>query len=429
MLFPLYPEALMLTSIPTQSWQVKASDPMALTHLLNLPEMMVTGMEYDAHLDYLTLFCDHAHAVAICPSCGTPSQQVHQYRQRRVRDLALCGYRCYLEFSARRFKCQPCGRRFTEVLPWLARGARLTQRYASYVFTQCRATTLQAVKEREQLGYKTVEALYYRFARQRATTTETEAVRRLGIDEIALKKRHDQYVLVLSDLEARRVITVLSDRTKETLEAYLATWTQEARARIEVVALDLWQPYHLAVDALLPQALIVGDRFHVMKNLNDQVTAARREIKRSLPEDQKQHLKGCRWVLVKNEADLSEAEQAKLAAVGQAVPALAELHRLKEDFRTIFETAPSRECAAIELEQWIAQAEQTGLQRLAKFVATLRNWWDVILNYFHDHITSGFVEGMNNKLKLVKRSGFGYRNFEHFRLRVLMECGGMLPAH
>jgi transposase len=234
---------------------------------------------------------------------------------------------------------------------------------------------------------------------------------------------------VLCDLEARRVITVLPNRTKETLEAYLASLPPEARATIEAVALDLWQPYHLAVSALLPRAQIVGDRFHVMKNLNDQVTAARREIQRSLPEDEKQHLKGCRWVLVKNELDLSEAEQAKLAAVGQAVPTLLELHRLKEDFRTIFETAPSRDCAVGELEQWIAQAERTGLQRLAKFVATLRTWWDVILNYFHDHITSGFVEGMNNKLKLIKRSGFGYRNFEHFRLRVLMECGGVLPAH
>jgi transposase len=166
-----------------------------------------------------------------------------------------------------------------------------------------------------------------------------------------------------------------------------------------------------------------------MKNLNDQVTAARREIQRSLPEDQKQYLKGCRWMLVKNEADLTEAEQTKLAEVGQAVPALLELHGLKEDFRTIFETVASRECAADELEAWIAKAEQSGLKRLTKFVTTLRNWWDVILNYFHDHITSGFVEGMNNKIKLIKRAGFGYRNFEHFRLRVLMECDGVRPAH
>lgn len=419
----------MLTSIPTESWQVNATDPMTVTHLLNLPGMVVTSMEYDAHLDYLTLFCEHAHQVAICPACGTLSQHIHQYRRRRVRDLALSGHPCYLEFPSRRFKCQPCGRPFSEVLPWLARGARLTQRYATYLFSQCRGSTLQLVSSRERLGYKTVEALYYRFAEGRAAKTGVEGLRRLGIDEIALKKRQDQYVLVLSDLQARRVITVLPDRSKETLEAYLASWTPQARAQVEVVALDLWQPYHLAVGALLPQAQIVGDRFHVMKNLNDQVTAARREIQRSLPEAERIHLKGCRWVLVKNEADLTEAEQAKLAAVGQAVPALLELHRLKEDFRTIFETAASRECAAVELEAWITKAEQSGLKRLTKFVATLRNWWDVILNYFHDHVTSGFVEGMNNKLKLIKRAGFGYRNFEHFRLRVLMECDGVRPAH
>jgi transposase len=413
-----------MTSIPTETWQVNASDPLALTRLLNLPGFVVTSMEYDDHLDYLTVFCDHASDVAICPRCGTLSQHIHQYRCRRVRDLPLAGHICFVEFDGRRFKCPFCRSPFTESLPLIAPSARLTQRYASYVFELCRATTLQAVHQRERLGYKTVEALYYREAARRAASLLTAPVRRLGIDEIALKKGHDQYVLVLSDLERRCVITVLPDRSKESLEAYLATWTEEARAAVSEVALDLWQPYHLAVAALLPKARISADRFHVMKNLNDQVTAARREIQRAAPESEKAQLKGCRWLLVKNEENLTEAEQAKLALLGQVSPALKQLHSLKEDFRTIFESAPSRSTAAAELLKWIEQAEQSGLKQLAKFVTTLRNWWDVILNYFHDHLTSGFVEGMNNKLKVIKRSGFGYRNFEHFRLRVLMECGG-----
>jgi len=236
-------------------------------------------------------------------------------------------------------------------------------------------------------------------------------------------------VLVLSDLERRCVITVLADRSKESLDAYLATWSEQTRAAVEEVALDLWQPYHLAVAALLPIARISADRFHVMKNLNDQVTAARRQIQRAAPESEKAQLKGCRWLLVKNEENLTEAEQAKLVLLSEVSPALKQLHSLKEEFRSIFETAPSRSTAAVELAKWIEQAEQSGLKGLAKFVGTLRNWWDVILNYFHNHLTSGFVEGMNNKLKVIKRSGFGYRNFEHFRLRVLMECGGSSSAH
>src|SRR5919205_668269 len=137
-------------------------------------------------------------------------------------------------------------------------------------------------------------------AARQHVTPGINPVRRLGIDEIALKKGHGQYVLVLSDLDQGCVITVLPDRTKETLEAYLATWSAEQRAAITDVALDLWEPYHLAVQACLPNAQITADRFHVMTNLNDRVTAARRAIQRNAPEAAKAQLKGCRWLLVKN---------------------------------------------------------------------------------------------------------------------------------
>lgn len=417
-----------MCSIPTESWQVNAGDPRALSQLLNLPNMIVTHMEYDAYLDYLTIFCRYQDALALCPTCGTPSTQIHQYHARRVRDLAMIGRPCYLEFARRRFKCTTCAVPFTEPLDWLAPGGRLTERYAAYLFAHCRGTSIQVVHQREQVGYKTVEACYYRLAAHQVTTWDAP-VQRLGIDEIALARGQDQYVLVISDLDAHRVLTVLPDRTKATLEAYFATWTVAARAAITDVALDLWRPYHLAVTACLPHAQITADRFHVMKLLNNQVTSARREIQRTLPEAEKDHLKGCRWLLVKNQADLTADERVKLAAIGTAVPALHDLHTVKEAFRTIFETAPDRATAVGALEAWIDQALQTGLKRLDTFVTTLRTWWDVILNYFHAGLTSGFVEGMNNKLKLVKRGGFGFRNIEHFRLRVLMECGGLRPPH
>jgi transposase len=217
----------------------------------------------------------------------------------------------------------------------------------------------------------------------------------------------------------------LPDRTKETLEAYLHSWSADARAAVAEVALDLWLPYHLAVRACLPQARITADRFHVMKQLNDQVTAARREIQRAVPAADKQALKGCRWLLVKNQDDLSAEEQANLEGMFAVSPTLKQLHEHKEAFRIIFETAPDRATAEAELQSWVAKVEQSGVKRLTKFVTTLRKWWEVILNYFPNHLSSGFVEGMNNKIKLIKRLGFGYRNFTHFRLRLLVECAGL----
>ncbi len=110
-------------------------------------------------------------------------------------------------------------------------------------------------------------------------------------------------------------------------------------------------------------------------------------------------------------------------------PALQRLHERKEAFRAVFETAPDRATAQEQLTDWGQEVDQRGVSGLTKFLTTLRNWWEVILNYFQDRLTSGFVEGLNNKLKLIKRLAYGYRNFAHFRLRVLVECDGGLQSH
>jgi transposase len=414
----------MLESIPQDHWYVHAADPLALTKVLDLPDMIVTGLEGDETHQRLIVFCTHAFEVALCPTCRTLSATIHDYSHRAVRDLNWAERNCYLEFVARRFYCERCDCPFREELEWLPRCSRLTQRYRDYVFAQCQKTTIQAVHQKECLGYKTVERLYYSMAQQQAQAIQPGLVRKIGIDEFALKKGHDSFALAISDLEAGRVIAVLPDRKKESLETYFATWTHTQRAGVLEAAMDLWEPYAQAVTASLPNACIVADRFHVMKNLNDQVTSARREIQRNLPEDTQQTLKGCRWLLVRNLEDLSAEDKAKLDAMFCASASLAQLHGLKEDFRSIFETDLTPEEAAPKLEAWMLAVESSGLSKLSKFVSTLRNRWEHILNYFRHRLTSGMVEGLNNKVKVIKRCAYGFGNFEHFALRILMECDG-----
>jgi len=414
----------MLESIPHDYWRVHANDPLALTKILDLPDMIVTGLEGDTLHQRLIVFCKHAFDVAICPTCQILSTQIHDYSPRCVRDLDWAEKTCHLEFEARRFYCQRCACPFREELPWLPRCSRLTQRYREFVFAQCQQSTIQAVHQKQRLGYKTVERLYYTLAKQQAQQIQPGLVRKLGIDEFAIKKGHESFALALSDLEAGRVIAVLPDRKKETLLAYLATWTHEQREAVVEAAMDLWEPYAQAVLASLPKAKIVADRFHGMKNLNDQVSSARREIQRDLPEASKQTLKGCRWLLVRNHDDLSCADKEKLAAMFEVSSTLKTLHTLKENFRTLFETDLKPEEAQPKLEAWITSVETSGLTKLAKFVSTLRNRWEHILNYFRHRLTSGMVEGLNNKVKVIKRCAYGFGNFEHFALRILVECDG-----
>lgn len=414
----------MLESIPQDYWRVRADDPLALTKILDLPGMIVTGLEADALQERLIVFCKHDFDIAMCPVCHALSTYIHSYSHRCVRDLDWSAKTCHLEFEARRFYCQRCDCPFQEELEWLPRCSRLTQRYREFVFAQCQKTTIQAVHQKQRLGYKTVERLYYRMAQEQAKAIQPGLVRKLGIDEFAIKKGHESFALALSNLETGRVIAVLPDRKKETLIAYFDTWTPLQRQAVLEAAMDLWEPYAQAVSACLPNAKIVADRFHVMKNLNDQVTSARREIQRDLPEASKQTLKGCRWLLVRNHDDLSSAEQEKLAAMFGVSSSLKVLHTLKEDFRKIFETDLTPQEAGPKLKAWITDVEKSGLTKLAKFVSTLRNRWEHILNYFHNRLTSGMVEGLNNKVKVIKRCAYGFGNFEHFALRILVECDG-----
>lgn len=414
----------MLSSIPAGSWQVDATDPTALSRLLDLPGMVVTGLEYKDTKQTLHVLCEHTTKTACCPTCQQPSSTLHQYHKRQVRDLPWAGKGCVLAFLARRFFCARCQSPFREELVWLPKSSRLTARYRQFVFQECRRTSIQAVHQQQRLGYKTVERLYYEQATEQTTPSAPRLVRKLGIDEFAIKKGHDQFALALSDLEAGCILCVLPDRKKETLQAHFATWTQEQRDAVEEVAMDLWEPYAQAVEADLPNARIVADRFHVMKNLNDQVTSARRDLQRNLPEEAKKTLKGCRWLLVRNEADLDDKELAKLTTMFRVAPDLQRLHRLKEAFREVFETQTEREQAASHLQTWIASVEASGLTKLATFVVTLRNRWEHILNYFPNRLSSGKVEGLNNKVKVIKRCAYGFGNFEHFALRIQIECDG-----
>lgn len=412
-----------MNSIELESWYVNANDPDALTYLLGLSEFRVAGIEYDAMFACLVIISEPVSPQASCPNCGHMSRRVHQYHRRAVRDFSMAGRETYIEFSLRRFKCQPCDGVFTEQLAAIAPYARYTRRYQQYLYKQVRGRSVQSVRRQEKLGYKAVEGQFYQQIEKVVEREKTVVVRRLGIDEIALKKGH-KYALIISDLERRQVLEVLPDRKKETLEAYLDTWSLAQRQAVQDVAVDLWKQYHQAVQAKLPNARLNADRFHVMKQLNDQVTKTRRTIQRQVDPQQKDQLKGSRWLLVRNQENLSEKQQAKLDTIYAVSEELKILHQLKEAFRDIFETAPDRDTAELQLIAWMITATATGFAALGKFVSTLAQYWDSILNYFNEHITSGFVEGMNNKIKLVKRIAYGYGNFDHFRWRVLFECNG-----
>lgn len=245
-------------------------------------------------------------------------------------------------------------------------------------------------------------------------------VKVLCLDEIAQHKGHGSYRLVISAPELGIILDVLTERTKEALEKWLDERGQAWCDAVEVCCADMWDAYHEAAAVKLKNARRVVDRFHIMKNLNDALSKARRSIQSRADQTTKALLKGCRWWLVRNRENLDEEDRANLERALAASAELNACYQLKEDFRNWFNQNTDRKQAEQALKAWIDRVETSGFDALKSFVRTLHNWMESILNYFDGRYTNGFAEGVNLKIRMIHRRAFGYRNFEQFRLHILV---------
>lgn len=396
-----------------------------LTKLLGIATMVVQmyAIRREGEHEVLHFWCAHRKEIALCTHCGSLSTKVHQEEHRCIRHLDVWGKKTFLHFLSRRFKCEDCGRTFTEELPFVDSHRRQSTAFEMHVYQACLGGNCKAVAVREGLSHSTVKEIFNRLAALKKSSSVVDTTRVLGIDEISLKKRHKQFVLVISDITRKCILAVLPDREKKTLENWIETLSPRRRKAIRFVSIDMWRPYYQAARSKLPHAKVVVDRFHVMKQLNSRLTQLRTNYQRQCSPEIQKVLKGSRWILVRNRSELSSEQEDQLDKILDSCPDLRTLYLLKEEFRTIFEKTKCREKAARFLDAWILKAERTGNKYLAKFVATLRNWRNQILNYFMERITNGFVEGINNALRVTIRVAFGYRNFVNFKLRVLAEFG------
>jgi transposase len=396
-----------------------------LSRLLGLPGMVVTSyaLAQENEREIVHIFCEHAYEVAVCPRCGQVATGVHERQERCIRHRSLWGKATFVHFPARRFACETCGKPFSEELSWIESQRRESAAYELYIYQECQQMTQAALAQREVLHPETVKLIFERWAKRAEAQQKRPAVRTLGIDEIALRKGHQHFALVLSDLERHCVIAVLEERSQEALTTWLAGLTASERHGIRVVAMDMWGPYRGVVKSQLPKAEIVADRFHMTKHLNDAVTQIRRSLQANANKTDCELLKGTRWLLVKRRADLKPEEEVKLGAVLQAFPTLRTAYLLKEKFQTIADKIQNRPQAERFLRAWLYEAQASALPQLLKFTKTLQNWWDEFLNYFNQGVTSAVVEGLNNAIRAIIRRAFGYPVFETFRLHVIVQHG------
>ena len=388
-----------------------------LSAVLNLPELEITSVEMPDQK--LTVSCQSRFGQAICPSCLHKTQEVRKYYRRTIRDLPITGREVYLSLEERQFYCPDCDGYFSERFSFVEPNRTTTIRYEAYLYQRCLKATIKDVAVGENLLWDVVEGVFHRRAEK--LSSSLDGVRWLGIDEIALRKGHKDFACVLVDLQTGCLVEMLKERKQAYLMAYFQQKGEDFLSQTEIFSSDMWDGFINVAEALMPNAVIVVDRFHVMGNLHKALDSFRRYLRRSHKDADV--LKNLRWILLKQAQDLTEEEHLRLEKAFDFSPQLEQVYQLKEDLRLWYDHFPDPEQADRWLDHWIEQAQELKNKYLDSFIATLQRWRPKILNFFLAGITNGLVEGVNNVLKLILRRAFGYPNFEHFRLRALAECG------
>jgi transposase len=400
-----------------------------LTEILNIEGIKVISQRQHEGIGII-LQIEPIGKESICPRCGTKSHRVHQNHRYIVKDLPWGEKPVFLEINRRQFKCEKCRKPFSEELDFIRKRRNYTKRLATQIIQEVLENDIHSVAKKRVVTTEEIERMLKDAAEELLKSKPSE-LKRLGIDEIALIKGKGNYCAVLIDLEKSKLISIMPARTQEEISQVMRGWGTDVLDSIEEVSIDLWKGYNNLVTELMPKAQVVADRFHVMAQINKELDIQRKKEKRKVEDlikaantrEEKakyekvlEGFKKSKYVLLKNEKDLSEEQESKLIQVKEVSSNLKRMHELKEEIRNIFEQSNNWLTGLFKLGRWLASAKKY----FPYSQSTIIRWLDEIVAYFDHRTTSGVVEGINNKLKLIKRSAYGFRNFENYRIRCLL---------
>ncbi len=375
-----------------------------------------------------------------CKHCKKKIDAFHQDDEWiTMRHLPILGRPVYIRMRPKRYNCARCAHRkgkqkvtTTQQLSWHQAKSPNTRPYEEQVLLQLVNSTIEDVRVKEGLGYDAVEGIVERNISTKVDWGEFEKLDVLGIDEIALKKGHQDYVVPITarlDDGRLKILTVLPDRKKKTVKKFLRSIPQRLRETIHTVCLDMWKHYIAAVEEVFGDEVdITVDRFHVAKKYREAADKLRkkelRRLKKELSEDDYKELKGIMWTYRKKKGDLSPDEADLLKRFFAYSPDSEKAYNLRQELTAIFEQPLSKKEATEKIKDWCNQVKESGLTCFDAFLTTLDNHFDYITNYFIKRLNSGFVEGFNNKIKVIKRRCYGIFNVAHLFQRIFLDLEG-----
>ncbi|MEG3933338.1 MULTISPECIES: ISL3 family transposase [unclassified Microcoleus] len=342
----------------------------------------------------------------VCHHCQNYTEQLHQNRPILVRDLPVFGRPVYLKVPRRQFYCPNCQRYPTEKVDFLDIKRRHTQRYEQNIYERVKQSSMEQIGREEGLSYDEIKGIFEQTNKQKKKPN-WEQVKRICLDEISMRKGQGNFVTVVGDISEGNLIEMIDSHRCEEIIEVLMQQAIEVREQVEEVSVDMWGGFPKVIKKVFPNAKIIIDRFHVMKVVNKDLNKLRRAAGIT---DRKS-----KYLLLSNRINLNPLQIDKLEMALGKSECLRIAYEMKEKFRKIYETNLTVKEGQAKIKEWLNHAQVF----FRESASTSENHFEGICNYFLNRTTSGVMEGINNRIKLIMRQGYGFSNFNNFRNRVL----------
>jgi len=376
--------------------------------LLNLEDVIITNVENI--LDQLHIYIELPRSKHICPSCGVATDRVHDYRMQVVKDIPLARD-TYLHLRKRRYRCS-CGKRFFEKNPFLPRYYRVTSRlFAEIIFAFKKVVSAKEIGCRFNVSAVTAMRYFNYFNKKLTKLPEV-----ISLDEFKGNSGGQKYNCIIVDPNEKVVLDVLPNRFENDLVKYFSQFPNKTEVKYFVC--DMNPHFRQVARICFPQATIVADKYHVIRQVFWAMDRVRKNEQNKLPKQHSKYFKKSRNLLVKRIENLTPEDMDRLSLMFEISPRLADAYRIKNDFLSVFRSKSSYE-GKLKLVDWLFSVETMELPEFNDCTKAYHNWFQEILNSMDVPWTNGYIEGCNNKTKVLKRVSYGMRNFSNFRKRIL----------
>lgn len=353
----------------------------------------------------------------VCSGCGRRCEKHHDMTERWVRDLPILDAETHLMVPRYRVACAVCGPK-VEDLPWLAKWSRVTARLAENVARLCKVLAIKHVAEFYRLGWDTVKAIDKEWLEEQVGEPDLSGLTQLAMDEFAIKRGH-RYATIFVEPERKQVLWVCRGRSRQDIRPFFEKLGPDGCRRLEAVAMDMNGAYEEEVRARCPQAQVVYDLFHVVAKYGREVIDRVRvdEANRQTHRGDRQVIKGARWLLLRNADGMKRQDRIKLRELLAVNRRLATTYILKEDLKRLWDYRYPG--AAMSFwKEWYQRAVRSRIEPLKRFARNLRDRLHGILAHCRYPLHTSLLEGINNKIKVIKRMAYGFRDDAYFFLKI-----------